>query len=543
VWRSLVAHLLGVQVVAGSNPVTPTNFFLGPRKGTIFLPEHPPLDSGLGAGMMVTWESGINMSKPFYQIALENREKMDQVSGTFCLAKWLQVSIHLPTGRTHSCYHPPTHKIPLNLLDKQPDALHNTPLKAEERRLMKEGKRPPGCAYCWKVEDLGREHLSDRIYRSSEDWAWEKFEEIKGLPHDFPITPRYVEVNFNQACQFKCSYCSPQLSSAWMNEIKQYGFFPTSHGHNRMDWFEKNDLIPIGPTEPNLYVEAFWRWWPTLYPELRVFRMTGGEPLIDENTFKVLEYALQHPHPDLTLSITTNLNPPQKQFDRFIELVTQLQQKKSIKNFALFVSMDSIGAQAEYIRYGLNYENFTANLEKWMAIPGSSVSFIQTFCNLALPGFKKYLEWILELRKKYNDGEQKIFFDTPFLRSPGFLSLQILDEKTKSQLDPVISWAETLAQGNPDSVNSFSAMEVAKMKRVRDWMNSDGPAEIERLRADFYFYFTEYDLRRKVNFHKTFPELKDFWNLCRVSSEAFSRTYDSQNKFASELEALKNHKR
>ena len=39
--------------------------------------------------------------------------KLNEVSPSFCLAKWFNVSIHLPTGKTHSCYHPDAHAIPL----------------------------------------------------------------------------------------------------------------------------------------------------------------------------------------------------------------------------------------------------------------------------------------------------------------------------------------------------------------------------------------------------------------------------------------------
>ena len=41
-----------------------------------------------------------------------------------CLAKWQQVSLHLPTGLNNSCYHPPLHKIDAGLLKDNPGALH-----------------------------------------------------------------------------------------------------------------------------------------------------------------------------------------------------------------------------------------------------------------------------------------------------------------------------------------------------------------------------------------------------------------------------------
>ena len=68
----------------------------------------------------------------------ENREnkalshiktRLDSVSSSMCLAKWLQVSLHLTTGKTHSCYHPPAHSIDLKELSQKASALHNTQQK------------------------------------------------------------------------------------------------------------------------------------------------------------------------------------------------------------------------------------------------------------------------------------------------------------------------------------------------------------------------------------------------------------------------------
>ena len=64
------------------------------------------------------------------------KKLLDDISPTFCLAKWLYVQIHLPHGLTQSCYHPPAHKIPLEELDQDPGALHNTKFKIAERKQM-----------------------------------------------------------------------------------------------------------------------------------------------------------------------------------------------------------------------------------------------------------------------------------------------------------------------------------------------------------------------------------------------------------------------
>ena len=49
----------------------------------------------------------------------------------------------------------------------------------------------------------------------------------------------------------------------------------------------------------------------SIYRDLKVFRMTGGEPLMDSNTFKVFDYVNENPNP-LDLSITSNMCPPRQ---------------------------------------------------------------------------------------------------------------------------------------------------------------------------------------------------------------------------------------
>tara|TARA_R100000005_G_C4961493_1_gene177988 strand:+ start:913 stop:1188 length:276 start_codon:yes stop_codon:yes gene_type:complete len=75
--------------------------------------------------------------------------KVNQVSPSFCLAKWLQSTIHLQTGMTHSCHHPAPHKIPLNEIKRNPSALHNTMFKKMKRKEMQKGIRPKECGAGW----------------------------------------------------------------------------------------------------------------------------------------------------------------------------------------------------------------------------------------------------------------------------------------------------------------------------------------------------------------------------------------------------------
>ena len=328
------------------------------------------------------------------------KQKLDSVSPSMCLAKWLQVSLHLTTGQTHSCYHPPVHPIDKKEILKNPLALHNTRQKKEERRLMLKGEKPSGCSYCWKIESAGN-HYSDRHYRSLEPWALGHFKEVIKAGSQESITPTYVEVNFNQACQFKCSYCSPHLSSTWAEEIQEHGDYPTLVPHNNIEELKKKNLWPIPLKQHNPYVEAFWSWWPSLYPKLKVFRMTGGEPLIDPNTYKVLAYIKEHPNPALELAITSNLCPPKKMMKKFQTEIQEILSKKQISRMMLFPSIDTWGQQADYIRWGLNHQEFESNVRHLMKeIPELLISFIVTVNALSVFFLKRTFRKVFRVAKR-----------------------------------------------------------------------------------------------------------------------------------------------
>ena len=98
---------------------------------------------------------------------LEYKKKiLDTKSASFCGAKWYNATIWLGSGMTTSCHHPLPHKIDLEEIKTNPSAIHNTREKKEQRRQMQSGDRPAGCEYCWKIEDMGRDAISDRVYKS-----------------------------------------------------------------------------------------------------------------------------------------------------------------------------------------------------------------------------------------------------------------------------------------------------------------------------------------------------------------------------------------
>jgi len=451
-------------------------------------------------------------------VFMNSAEQMrDKLGHSMCLAKWQQVSLHLPTGLNNSCYHPPLHQIDAAELKTNPSALHNTKHKKEQRKIMIKQERPNECSYCWTQEDLG--NLSDRHYRSGEPWAAEHFDRIMESTGDEDEIPSYVEVNFNNACNLKCSYCSPQFSSTWADEIKRFGAYPTSKPHNAPEHFAGRRR-PIPAREENPYVEAFWEWWPTLYTKLKHFRMTGGEPLMDRNTFKVFDYVLAFPKPDLHIDVTSNFSVDEKLWIQYLNYVEKLC-NSNIEHFMQYVSIDTgIAEHAHYIRYGADYQKIIKRCDSFLTqIPyRNSLTFIITMNNLNILGLQDLLQEILRLRATASHTYQRVWFDTPILRQPTWQSLQILPPIYADRLAGIIEWMELHKETEENMYVGFKDYEIARMHRVLDWMREGSkltPEYVIMQRADFYRFFNEQDKRSKTNFLATFPQMKEFWEECR----------------------------
>jgi organic radical activating enzyme len=453
----------------------------------------------------------------------KTKEKLDKVGKGFCLAKWTQVTLQLQTGHNHSCHHPVTHKISELEVAQNPSALHNTNYKKNRRREMMEGLRPKECDYCWNIEDNSNE-FSDRVYKSTEPWSMQYFDEVLKTKGEKDINPKYVEVSFSNVCNFKCSYCGPAFSSQWMDEIQQHGSYPTSTNFNNLDYLKSTDQMPIPHNKKNPYVDAFWKWWPDLYKDLHTFRITGGEPLLAKDTFDVLDFINSEPNPNkaLNLSINTNLNAPEKIFNEFREKIKKLMDEERVNEFILFTSCDAHGEQANYIRHGFNYDLFMERINILLTEnPKLTIIIMSTYNALSVPSYKGLIKDVYELKKKYHSAERyygsSVILDSSYLRWPPHQSVKILD---KEWIDEVNSQAQLMDFYEQVRVGGdgygFTDIEITKVKRIAEWMkNHDDDSTFLKNRKDFFIFVRHHDMRRGTNFLEVFPEFDELYKKCR----------------------------
>ena len=445
------------------------------------------------------------------------RAVLDRVSPTLCLAKWYKATIYLQTGQTHSCYHPPPHSIPTDTLAADPSGLHNTPQKRAERRQMLSGERPVGCQYCWNVESLGRDHISDRMLMSAYMFDAKRLAEVSAGAGEGSVNPAFLELSFENTCNFKCGYCHPMVSSRYMAEIAKFGPYEGVESH-------RLDVDPTtAPRGESAYVAVFWQWWPVLKRDLRVLRLTGGEPLLHRSTWRMLEAIRDDPLPDLELSINTNLGVSARLLRRLTESVNALNRSGAIARFKLYTSLDCWGAAAEYLRAGLDIGQWERNLHAFISECRSPVEIMCTFNALCVTRFRALLQKVLEWRARYHEvidcfpatKDHKVKIETHYLTSPLLFDVNILpkDEFMPYIRDCLAFIADHVDDGDP---RRFSSLEFEKFRRLAAYIEkATYPAErLARGRRDFGRWIIEHDRRCGTDFLAALPEYGGFLRAC-----------------------------
>lgn len=448
-----------------------------------------------------------------FDVVKERGKEINKVSPSFCLAKWTQSTVLLYNGFTHSCHHPDRHKINPENLKNNPQGIHNTPVKMKAREDMLKGVQTSECNYCWNIENLNKDHVSDRIYKSTYSWSFPRLDEVVKSQAGNDIVPSYLEVAFDSKCNARCLYCNPESSSSWESEIKKFGPIPQVNGAlYDLGYIKSIGALPIPQESPNPYIDAFWAWWPEIYKKLKVLRVTGGEPLMTPHTWKLIDKIENDPRKDLDFSINSNLCLPRHMIERLVKKINSVHGK--INSFEIYTSLESVGKQAEYVRFGMNYEEFIGNCRYIIenTPPDVRLHFMTTINLLSAPHFLDYLKLLKELRKSNNISSHnfrvRTFFN--YLRWPPFMSLNLLPEDLKKHYgDQWVSFMEEHAIGEiPLPEKYFYREEVDQVKRLVDFMRSARGADVDYDNLRLFIKAT--DERRDLNFKETFPELAQF---------------------------------
>jgi len=429
------------------------------------------------------------------------QEVLDELSPTFCGAKWYNATIWLGSGMTTSCHHPPAHKVSVEDIKRNYKMLHNTPQKKDDRKKMQAGERPEGCEYCWKIEDMGLDRISDRVYKSI-IYNKKDLELAKNMPIDQDVDLKKLEIAFDRTCQFACSYCNPSFSTTWVKDIKRNGpYIGIADSRNHFDHPHDNDQL-YDFHETNPYIEAFFAWWnDSLHHTLKELRITGGEPLMSGHTWKLLDWFKENKSKSSTrLAINSNLGFEQDVLGRLLDST------KDIK-LDLYTSCEAIGEHAEYIRDGLKWEQWIDNclyLMKSGQLHGFHV--MCTINSLCLETLPEFLDLMISWKQQYS---RQPSFSINIQRFPSFQSCIVLPyELRKYYSEKLSAWLDH----NKDNT-LLHDFEKNQVQRLIDYLvvveipHGEG-FDRDQHQNEYKAFYSQYDQRRGKSFTNTFANTK-----------------------------------
>jgi organic radical activating enzyme len=371
---------------------------------------------------------------------------------------------------------------------------------------MIKGERPAGCEYCWKIEDMGRDAISDRVYKSK-IYSIKALDEAFNTPPEQDVNLRTLEIAFDRTCQFACSYCNPAFSSTWVKDIRNNGAYVglVSDGRNHFT-HEHNSAQLYQFGEENPYVTAFFEWWESdLHRTLEELRITGGEPLMSGATWKLLDWFRANKGRSTTrLAINSNLGA-EVDVDRLLDSIEGLE-------VDIYTSNESIGAQAEYIRDGLDWTAWVANVNKILASGRVRklhiMNTINALCLDSLPEFLDLICWFKSIH-----GHNRVSFTLNILRFPSFQSPLVLSDQLRTH------YRDRLV----DVITKYKVSDILEehehnhLQRLIDYLDvvktpHSEAFELPKLHNDFREFYKQYDQRRGKNFVATFPALAEWYN-------------------------------
>lgn len=418
------------------------------------------------------------------------------MSNTICPRRWNFADVRVNTSEVRMCCHTFFKKI------EPGESLTNNDYVKERRLEMLKGIKHSDCDYCWKLEDQGLQSKRT-VELTRNEWDREKYDSLvannhNGITIDDPIllTDKIdvLSITLENTCDLKCSYCRGNYSSQWAVEDLKRGVIDIK---TYREWSKDTDTQ---------FLDSLWSMIDDQKDNLLSIGVTGGEPTIIPNFYKIIDKLLDDSvyNPDRIMYMFTNGNSDAKQLARLEEAITKITKKFK---FRINISIESIGAQAEYIRYGLDWNRFNSNVDRLLEIASTNknliVCFGPTVSAISVPQFDKFIEWAMDKERKY---EVQIPFHQNTVKSPEYDRPESLPVEFKKSLDRAIDHLKNAL---------FTHEQYIKfMEACRDSIGTNVTTD-----QSFYDFYKKYDSIRETNFVETFPELADFYNECNKTNQ------------------------
>ena len=443
---SRLDNRLLASLIRTLNHVDITMFFV------VLLTAHRPIDSieqfilehsvDTTSLTIDTFDDGYkyNSSDPV-KIKLEDLNTTQQhlltESNTFCIYPWIHLHAY-PTGSAYPCCHAEM-KYPIgNVRTQTLKEVWNSVNMRQLRVDMLSETSNPACGRCYEQEESGffsgrksaNKHHGHHVTKVKDT-------QVDGTVNRFEMT--YWDIRFSNLCNLKCRSCGHIFSSQWyQDQAKLAGD----------DWKDRNTVLNYaGRTETDM--------WEQLVPHLDYVEQiyfAGGEPLLMEEHYNILEELLNRGRTDVRLIYNTNFTHTDLKGKSVFEYW------KQFNSVAVGASLDASGSRGEYIRKGTDWTVVESNRRQMMEICPQVDFYISPTLSimnaLHLPDFHR--DWVEKGLLKPQD------LNVNILQDPAYLRIDIASTEYKQQIqskyEQHLEWLRPMDQLNRATVGFESAI-------------------------------------------------------------------------------------
>lgn len=400
-------------------------------------------------------------------------------SPTACQLKWNWSTVYLADATTASCHRTHHHRFDTDSFD-----FHNTDSKMQDRQRMINGVWPErGCEYCRNIEQAGGQ--SDRM--TNLDFpGMHAPSELAQDHHAVRVTPRILEVYFDNTCNLKCVYCGPYFSSLWDAENKQHGRF------------EKNGLIISDKWQRNADIEKhkdkLFDWLEHNGHHLTNFNILGGEPLYQREFDRCLEHFSRFPAPEVDLQIFTNLNCKADRLKSTLTKVRDLLDQGKLRDFTVTASIDCWGAAQEYVRFPLDLARWQQNFEILVEQPWLKLVVGSTITPLTVHTLVDLIDQLNHWRQ-----HRTIYHYFNSVNGPSYMFIDIFGDLFQPDFQKALA---AMPEHDPDQIKVKQYLDgIAKQSANKGTNRS----EVIKLAT----FLDEMDRRRNTDWRKVFAWLEE----------------------------------
>ena len=328
------------------------------------------------------------------------------------------------------------------------------------------GEIPEQCKLpCYDKEKLNT--VSPRQISNKEWESYSYLQEKTSIDGELKSPPIYIDYRFGNTCNFRCRMCSQWASTSWFKESKELG------------WGEG---VLFNEWDSNLFWDDFYK----IHKYIKEIYFAGGEPLVLESHYKVLQFLIDNNKTDVHLTYNTNLSHLRfKDYD-LLDLWSRF------KKVSLYLSLDGIGTPSEYIRKGLNWNTWTNNLQKVMPYVANVAATVQVLNIYNIPHL------VLWCRRK------NLWIHGTTIVAPPHHDPRIFDEEEKAKISSY--YKDFMLKYK----NELSRHDINQMFDWLKFIRGTIP-EVERHRKIFYRVTNQLDKLRNEKLIEAIPELTDWY--------------------------------